>query len=67
MLFRSAGGALQKKGIINNAPDLVNLDQGDLRHQLDFRSIYASVLKDWLGADDTAILGTGFERLSSLV
>ena len=62
-----AGGALQKKGIINDAPDLANLDQGDLRHQVDFRSIYANVLKDWLGADDTAILGTGFERMSGLV
>ncbi|WP_046246932.1 DUF1501 domain-containing protein [Hymenobacter terrenus] len=62
-----AGGALQKKGIINDAPDLVNLDQGDLRHQVDFRSIYANILKDWLEADDTAILGTGFERMSGLV
>jgi uncharacterized protein (DUF1501 family) len=62
-----AGGALQKKGVINEAPDLLNLDQGDLRHQVDFRSIYATVLRDWLGADDMAILGTGFERLSGLV
>jgi len=62
-----AGGALQKKGVINDAPDLVNLDQGDLRHQIDFRSIYATILKDWLGADDTAILGSGFERMSGLV
>ena len=62
-----AGGALAKKGVINNAPDLANLDQGDLRHQIDFRSIYASVLNDWLGADDAAILGSGFERMSGLV
>ena len=62
-----AGGALQKKGILNDAPDLVNLDQGDLRYQVDFRSIYATILKDWLGADDTAILGNGFERMSGLV
>ena len=61
------GGALPKKGVLNNAPDLANLDQGDLRHQIDFRSIYAAVLRDWLGADDTAILGTGFERMSGLV
>jgi len=61
------GGALQKKGVLNDAPDLVNLDQGDLRHQVDFRSIYATVLRDWLGADDAAILGGGFERVSGLV
>ena len=61
------GGGLRKKGVLNAAPDLANLDQGDLRHQVDFRSIYASILKDWLGADDTAILGTGFERMAGLV
>jgi uncharacterized protein (DUF1501 family) len=61
------GGALRKKGVLNDAPDLANLDQGDLRHQVDFRSLYATLLQDWLGADATAILGTGFERLRGLV
>ena len=61
------GGALQNKDVLNAAPDLANLDQSDLRHRVDFRAIYAAVLKDWLGADDTAILGTGFERLRRLV
>jgi len=62
-----AGGALRQKGVLNDAPDLANLDQGDLRHKVDFRSIYASILKDWLGADDAAILGAGFERINGLV
>ena len=62
-----AGGALQKKGVLNEAPDLLNLDQGDLKYQVDFRGIYATVLKDWLGADDNGILGTGFERFGGLV
>ena len=57
------GGALPRKGVLNDGPDLANLDQGDLRHQVDFRSIYAAILRDWLGADDAAILGTGFERM----
>ncbi len=61
------GGALRQKGVLNAAPDLADLDQGDLRHQLDFRGIYAAVLKDWLGADDAGILGTDFERLRGLV
>ncbi|MFD1468009.1 DUF1501 domain-containing protein [Hymenobacter caeli] len=61
------GGSLQQKGVLNDAPDLANLDQGDLRHQIDFRGIYATVLKDWLGADDTSILGTDFERMRGLV
>ena len=61
------GGALRRRGVLNDGPDLANLDQGDLRHQVDFRSIYASILKDWLGADDAAIPGTDFERISGLV
>ena len=61
------GGSIQQKGIVNDAPDLANLDQGDLHHQLDFRGIYATVLKDWLGADDASILGTDFERMRGLV
>jgi len=61
------GGSLRKQGILNDVPNLQDLDQGDLKYQLDFRSIYATVLRDWLQADDTAILGSQFERLSGVV
>lgn len=30
-------------------PDLGNLDDGDLKFEIDFRSVYASVLESWLG------------------
>lgn len=45
-----------KGGVYGNNPDLTNLDQGDLRMQTDFRSVYASVIKNWLGADPTKVL-----------
>ncbi|QDA60641.1 DUF1501 domain-containing protein [Hymenobacter jejuensis] len=61
------GGGLRQKGVLNDAPDLQNLDQGDLNYQVDFRSVYATVLRDWLRADDTVILGQEFARLSGLV
>ena len=61
------GGALKTPGILNDAPNLADLDQGDLKYQLDFRSVYATVLRDWLGADDQAILGSEFARLSGVV
>ncbi|SES83607.1 DUF1501 domain-containing protein [Hymenobacter actinosclerus] len=61
------GGGLRRRGILNNAPDLRNLDAGDLKYQLDFRAVYATVLHDWLQADDKAILGRSFERLKGLV
>ena len=40
-----------------------HLDEGDLRYTVDFRSIYATLLHNWLGTDDVAILGQKFDRL----
>jgi uncharacterized protein (DUF1501 family) len=42
------GGKLNKAGIYNAAPDLVNLKDGDLQYQVDFREVYATVLDKWL-------------------
>lgn len=55
MFFISGG--LKKKGILNALPDLQNLNDGDLIYTEDFRKVYATVLKNWLGADSTKILG----------
>ncbi len=52
------GGNLRNKGFYNDAPDLVNLDKGDLKFQIDFRNIYANILEDWLGAKTSGILKT---------
>ncbi|HEY2722935.1 MAG TPA: DUF1501 domain-containing protein [Chitinophagaceae bacterium] len=58
------GGALKQKGIINAMPDLNDLDEGDLKYRIDFKNVYATVLKNWLDADDMAILGKKYEHLS---
>lgn len=50
-------GNLKKKGILNALPDLENLNDGDLIYTEDFRKVYATVLKNWLGADSNKILG----------
>jgi len=58
-----AGGKV-KSGIHGVAPDLEKLDtQGDLIHKTDFRSVYAGVLKGWLGADPATIVGKDFAPL----
>jgi hypothetical protein len=44
-------------------PDLSNLQEGDLRHTVDFKNVYATVLKNWLAADDIKILGKQFQYL----
>ncbi|HXB45424.1 MAG TPA: DUF1501 domain-containing protein, partial [Puia sp.] len=51
------GGSLKQKGLINEMPDLSDLDEGDLRYKIDFKDVYATVLNKWLGADDDHILG----------
>ncbi len=42
--------------IVNAAPNLTDFDEGDLKYSVDFRSIYATLLRDWLKTDDVAIL-----------
>lgn len=60
------GGGLKQKGVLNALPDLNNLDDGDLKHQVDFKNVYATVLNKWLGADDRMILGSKFSHLNFL-
>jgi uncharacterized protein (DUF1501 family) len=55
MFFVSGG--LKKKGILNALPDLGKLNDGDLIYTEDFRKVYATVLKNWLNADSSKILG----------
>lgn len=58
------GGGLKEKGILNAMPDLSDLDAGDLKYQVDFKSVYATLLKKWLNTDDEKILGKKMEYLS---
>ncbi len=58
------GGGLKQKGIINAMPDLNDLNEGDLKHTVDFKSVYATVLHKWLGADDKEILGKQYDFMN---
>ena len=53
-----------KGGLYGDNPDLANLEDGDLRHTVDFRSVYATVIEDWLGAPSRDVLGASFDRLN---
>lgn len=57
------GGGLPSQCVLNEAPNLSNLTEGDLVHTVDFRQIYATLLRNYLGADDVAILGRKFDAL----
>lgn len=57
------GGKLKKPGIYNEAPDLANLDNGDLKYKIDFREVYATVLDKWLDVNNSQILNRKFSGL----
>jgi len=59
-------GSGVKAGLYGETPSLTNLDDGDLRHTVDFRSVYATVLESWFGAPSQAILGGTYERIGFL-
>ena len=61
-MFLISGG-LKKKGLINNLPDLNDLQEGDLKYKVDFKEVYATVLNRWLTTDDKMILGKQFNYL----
>jgi len=61
-------GGLVRGGIYGSAPNL-NMDpqnptlensNGDVKYETDFRSVYAKVLDNWLGASSVSILGADY-------
>ncbi|EJL59509.1 DUF1501 domain-containing protein [Flavobacterium sp. CF136] len=48
-------GGSNKGTILGNNPNLADLDNGDLKHQIDFRSVYASLLQQKMGFDYSKI------------
>ena len=51
-------------GLVGTTPNLTDLDKGDLKVGIDFRSVYASVLEDWLGLPSKPALSGDFAKLS---
>jgi uncharacterized protein (DUF1501 family) len=66
-IMMAMGGAV-RGGIYGTAASLdpnpanpaLENNGGDIRHETDFRAVYARVLDGWLGANSTAILGADF-------
>ncbi len=49
-----------RPGVVGDHPSLTDLDGGDLKHTVDFRSVYSGVLEDWLKTDGAGVLGRGY-------
>ncbi len=62
-MFLVSGG-LKQKGVLNPLPDLSDLNEGDLKYNVDFKNVYATILKKWLNADDKAILSKQYEYMN---
>lgn len=56
-------GPAVKGGPLGKHPSLSDLDFGDLKHQVDFRSVYATLLEKWLHCDSKAVLGSQFPHV----
>ena len=52
-----------KGGLYGQYPSLTHLDQGDLKHTVDFRGVYASVLEGWLKTSAKPVLRGDFPKL----
>lgn len=57
-------GRLKQKGVLNAMPDLNDLNEGDLKYNVDFKNVYATILNKWLKADDKSILTKQYEYLN---
>jgi uncharacterized protein (DUF1501 family) len=54
-------------GLYGQQPALSDLDSaGNLKFKVDFRSMYATILDKWLGADSQSILGAKYDNLGFL-
>ena len=62
-MFLVSGG-LKQKGVLNAMPDLADLNEGDLKYNVDFKNVYATILNKWLKADDKSILTKQYEYLN---
>lgn len=56
---------LKKEGFYNELSNLENLDsRGNIKYEVDFREIYATILDKWLGVNDANVLNKSFSKLN---
>jgi len=63
-VVRPKGHNSGKSGLVGKHPSLADLDnEGDLKHHTDFRSVYASILDNWLRVDSASVLGKKWNKV----
>jgi uncharacterized protein (DUF1501 family) len=56
-------GKSVKGGVYGSLPNFDDLQDGDLKFQIDFREVYATALENWVGGDAGLVLGKSFNKL----
>jgi uncharacterized protein (DUF1501 family) len=61
-------GSHVKSGLLGSEPSLApaDLEDGDIKFGTDFRSVYATLLQDWLKTPSVPILGRQFDTLQMI-
>jgi uncharacterized protein (DUF1501 family) len=59
-------GSRVQSGLIGKQPRLDQLQDGDVKFQIDFRGMYATLLEQWLGWPAGPVLGEGFAPVDVL-
>jgi uncharacterized protein (DUF1501 family) len=61
VMFLAGGGVAG--GLYGRCPGLGDLSDGDVKHTVDFRDCYATVLENWLGTSADRVLAGRFGRM----
>ncbi|MBX9659614.1 MAG: DUF1501 domain-containing protein [Nitrospiraceae bacterium] len=59
------GGSV-KGGLYGSMPSLNDLQEGDLKYRIDYRSLYATVMRSWWGIPETTIVGPEYQAINCL-
>lgn len=59
------GGSV-KGGLYGSMPSLNDLQEGDLKYRIDYRSLYATVMRLWWGIPETTIVGPEYQAINCL-
>ncbi|MFC5449495.1 DUF1501 domain-containing protein [Paenibacillus aestuarii] len=57
-------GGRVKGGLYGDYPSLTQLDNGDLKYEVDFRAVYGTLIDKWLQGDAAGVLGKSYEKLT---
>jgi uncharacterized protein (DUF1501 family) len=56
-------GGRVKGGVYGADPSLTDLHMGNLKYKIDYRQVYATLIRDWLGGDPAPVLNGSFNTL----